>query len=252
MSDPSYGRFRNQVVVVTGASRGLGRGCAEAFAAEGAQVVLIARASPDLDQAVESILQQGGAARAIACDVTRAAEVQRAFAELERCDVLINNADGNRPQPFLEVDLDTLDTYLSLNVRALFVAAQAAARRMVDTGSSGVIINMSSQMGHVGGPNRTVYCMTKHAVEGLTKAMALDLASHGIRVNSVAPTYVETPMTRPFFADGPFRQDVLRRIPLGRLGTIEEVTAAVLFLASPAASLITGTSLLVDGGYTAQ
>src|SRR5262249_41186047 len=117
---------------------------------------------------------------------------------------------------------------------------------------SGVIINMSSQMGHVGGLNRTVYCMTKHAVEGLTKAMALDLASSGVRVNAVAPTYVETPMTRPFFATGPFREDVLRRIPLGRLGSMQEIAAAVMFLASSDASLITGTSLLVDGGYTAQ
>src|SRR5262249_52323867 len=156
--------------------------------------------------------QQGGACRAIPCDVTQPDQVQKVFAELERCDVLINNAGGNRPQPFLEVDLNTLDTYLSLNVRALFVTAQAAARRMVGAGS-GIIINMSSQMGHVGGPNRTVYCMTKHAVEGLTKSMALDLASYGIRVNAVAPTYVETPMTRPFFAEESFREDVLRRIP---------------------------------------
>lgn len=247
----SHGRFHDQVVVLTGASRGIGRGCAEAFAAEGARVVLLARASTELEDAADSIRQQGGVAQAVACDVTQPDQIQSVFEDLERCDILINNAGGNRPQPFLEVDLKTLDAYLELNVRAVFIASQAAARRMVDAGA-GVIINMSSQMGHVGGPNRTVYCMTKHAIEGLTKAMALDLASHGIRVNSVAPTYVETPMTRPFFADGQFRDDVLRRIPLGRLGRIEEVAAAVLFLASPAAGLITGTSLLVDGGYTAQ
>ncbi len=245
------GRFRNRFVVVTGASRGLGRGCAEAFAAEGAKVFLLARASTELEEAANGIRQRGGVAEAVACDVTQPDQVQKVFRELERCDILINNAGGNRPQPFLEVDLNTLDTYLSLNVRSLFIAAQAAARRMADA-RAGVIINMSSQMGHVGGPHRTVYCMTKHAVEGLTKAMAIDLASYGIRVNSVAPTYVETPLTRPFFADAQFRDDVLRRIPLGRLGTIEEVAAAVLFLASPAAGLVTGTSLLVDGGYTAQ
>lgn len=245
------GRFEHKIVVVTGASRGLGRGCAEAFAEEGAQVALLARASTDLDDAVAGIRQRGGIAWAVPCDVTHSEQVQSVFAALERCDVLINNAGGNRPQPFLEVDVATLDGYLSLNVRAMFLAAQAAARRMV-AARAGVIINMSSQMGHVGGPDRTVYCMTKHAVEGLTKAMALDLASYGIRVNAVAPTYVETPMTRPFFAEGPFRQDVLRRIPLARLGTIAEVAAAVMFLSSPAASLITGTSLLVDGGYTAQ
>jgi NAD(P)-dependent dehydrogenase (short-subunit alcohol dehydrogenase family) len=133
----------------------------------------------------------------------------------------------------------------------MFVTAQAAARVMVKAGS-GAIINMSSQMGHVGGPNRTVYCTTKHAIEGLTKAMALELAPLGVRVNSVAPTYIETPLTQPFFENEAFRQDVLRRIPLGRVGTIAEVAAAVTFLASAAASLITGTSLLVDGGYTAQ
>lgn len=244
-------RFHNQVVVVTGASRGLGRGCAEAFAAEGGKVVLLARASAELEEVADSIRQRGGVAQAVACDVTQPEQVQKVFTEFERCDILINNAGGNRPQPFLEVDLNTLDTYLSLNVRALFITAQAAARRMVEA-RAGVIINMSSQMGHVGGPKRTVYCMTKHAVEGLTKAMALDLASYGIRVNSVAPTYIETPMTRPFLADEQFRNDVLRRIPLGRVGTIEEVAGAVVFLASPAAGLITGTSLLVDGGYTAQ
>jgi NAD(P)-dependent dehydrogenase (short-subunit alcohol dehydrogenase family) len=245
------GQFQHKVVVVTGASRGLGRGCAEAFAAEGAHTVLLARASPDLDETVTHIRRAGGVALAMDCDVTQHDQVTSVFESLERVDVLINNAGGNRPQPFLEVDVGTLDAYLSLNVRAMFLTAQAAARRMVGAGE-GIIINMSSQMGHVGGAHRTVYCMTKHAVEGLTKAMALDLASYGIRVNAVAPTYVETPMTRPFFAEPAFRQEVLGRIPLGRLGTIQEVAAAVLFLASSRASLITGTSLLVDGGYTAQ
>ena len=169
------GRFEHKVVVVSGASRGLGRGCAQAFAAQGAEVVLLARGSTDLDEAVESIRQQGGVAWGVPCDVTQSDQVQSVFAALERCDVLINNAGGNRPQPFLEVDVATLDAYLSLNVRAMFLTAQAAARRMV-AARAGVIINMSSQMGHVGGPDRSVYCMTKHAVEGLTKAMALELA----------------------------------------------------------------------------
>jgi len=241
----------DRVIVVTGASRGLGRGCALAFAGRGTEVALLARSGPELESVAAEIRARGGGARVITCDVTRDEEVQRAFASLERCDILINNAGTNQPQPFLDVDAGTLDALLTLNVRSMFMTAQAAARVMARR-RSGVIINMSSQMGHVGAARRTVYCMTKHAIEGLTKAMAIELASLGIRVNSVAPTYIETPMTRPFLEDAAFREDVVRRIPLGRTGTIEEVAAVVAFLASPAASLITGTSLLADGGYTAQ
>jgi NAD(P)-dependent dehydrogenase (short-subunit alcohol dehydrogenase family) len=242
--------FSGKHVVITGASRGLGRACAEAFAAAGARVVLVARPSNELQELADS-LRAGGGASAAPCDVTDDAQVAQLFERLERCDVLVNNAGTNRPQPFVDVDLATLDEILRLNVRSMFVVAQAAARRMVQA-RAGAIVNMSSQMGHVGGLNRTVYCMSKHAIEGLTKAMAVELAPHGVRVNAVAPTYVETPLTKPYFENEAFRQDVLRRIPLGRVGAVEEVAAAVLFLASPAASLITGASLLVDGGYTAQ
>jgi NAD(P)-dependent dehydrogenase (short-subunit alcohol dehydrogenase family) len=238
-------------VVITGASRGIGRGCARAFGIQGAEVVLVARKLDELQRVVDEIVSEGGRASAVACDVTNAEAVRGLFADLGRCDVLINNAGMNRPQPFLEVDLATLDDLMRLNVRSMFVAAQAAARLMT-LQCSGVIINMSSQMGHVGAANRSVYCTTKHAIEGLTKALAVELAPLGIRVNAVAPTYVETPLTRPFLENEAFRGEVLQRIPLGRIGTVEEVVAAVMFLASPAASLITGTSLLVDGGYTAQ
>ncbi len=237
--------------MITGASRGLGRGCALAFAAEGAEVILVARQRVELENLAAEIRGSGGRARAVVCDVTVKADVDWLFAGLERCDVLINNAGMNRPQPFLEVDLPTLDELLALNVRSMFVTAQAAARLMAPA-RTGVVINMSSQMGHVGASNRTVYCMTKHAIEGLTQAMAVELGPLGIRVNSVAPTYIETPMTQPFFANESFKQDVLQRIPLGRIGCVDEVVAAVTFLASSAASLITGTSLRVDGGYTAQ
>jgi NAD(P)-dependent dehydrogenase (short-subunit alcohol dehydrogenase family) len=222
-----------------------------AFAGQGAEVVLLARNAEQLNELALEIVSRGGKARAVPCDVTQAAEVQAAFRALERCDVLINNAGTNRPQPFLEVDPQTLDELLALNVRSMFVTAQAAARVMAPA-RSGVIINMSSQMGHIGAANRTVYCMTKHAIEGLTKAMAVELGPLGIRVNAVAPTYIQTPMTEPFLADKAFRDGVLQKIPLGRIGTIDEVVAAVTFLASPAASLITGASLLADGGYTAQ
>jgi NAD(P)-dependent dehydrogenase (short-subunit alcohol dehydrogenase family) len=243
--------FGGKSALVTGAGRGLGRGCALALAAGGANVTLAARHIAELNEVAAEIRAAGGRATAVSCDVTRDADLEQLFAQLERCDILINNAGGNQPEPFLEVRPETLDRLLQLNVRSMFVCAQHAARRMVAQGG-GVIINMSSQMGHVGAANRTVYCMSKHAIEGLTKAMAVELAPHNLRVNAVAPTYVETPLTRPFLADPAFRAQVLANIPLGRVGTVDEVVAAVLFLASPAASLITGTSLLVDGGYTAR
>jgi NAD(P)-dependent dehydrogenase (short-subunit alcohol dehydrogenase family) len=249
--------FSGKLVVVTGASRGLGLACAEAFSARGAELVLISRGADELEQAAARVRAGGGRAVAIPCDVTDPAQVQAAFSRIERCDVLVNNAGGNRPQPFLEVPLENLDHLLSLNLRSAFLTAQAAARLMARPDASGrpaggVIVNMSSQMGHVGAPNRSVYCMTKHGIEGLTKAMAVELAPLGIRVVSVAPTYIETPMTRPFFEDPAFRADTLARIPLGRIGQVQEVASTVVFLASADAGLVTGTSLLVDGGYTAQ
>ena len=243
--------FSARTVVISGASRGLGLACARAFAERGADVVMLSRSADELEQAAATLRSTGGKAQAIVCDVTQPQQVERVFTALPRCDVLVNNAGGNRPEPFIDVPLETLDRLLALNVRSLFHVAQQAARRMV-VQRSGCVINMSSQMGHVGAANRTVYCMTKHAVEGLTKAMAVELGPFGIRVNSVAPTYIETPLTKPFFEDAAFRQDTLRRIPLGRIGKVEEVAAAVVYLASDGASLVTGTSLLVDGGYTAQ
>ena len=164
--------FAGQTVVITGASRGLGRSCAEAFAQRGADVVLVSRGAEELEAAAAQIRAAGGSARAAACDVTSAADIEALFTALPRCDVLINNAGGNQPQPFVDVTLETLDRLLALNVRSMFVTAQAAARRMQQA-RSGVILHMSSQMGHVGAPNRTVYCMTKHAIEGLTKACLL-------------------------------------------------------------------------------
>ncbi len=245
-----------RVALVTGAGRGLGRACALALAAEGAEVHLVARSRDELDALAAEIAAAGGRAQALPCDVTDGAAVRRAFEAVPVLDVLVNNAGGNVPEPFVEVSEVHLDRLLDLNVRAAFLVAQAAARRMLahpDRRARGAsIVNMSSQMGHVGAANRTVYCMTKHAIEGLTKAMAVELAPQGIRVNTVAPTFVETPMTAPMFARPEFGRWVLDRIPMGRVGTPEEVAAAVVWLASPAAGLVTGTSLKVDGGWTAQ
>jgi len=235
--------------LITGASRGLGLGCAELLAQAGADVVLTGRTQKDLDVAVANI---GGKARGEICDVTDAAQVKKLIASLPDIHILVNNAGTNIPEPFVEVSEDHYDSIFNINVRAVFFTAQAVAAKMIAGKIKGSIINMSSQMGHVGSPNRSVYCASKHAVEGLTKAMAVELAPHGIRVNTVAPTFIETPMTKPMLDKPEFKSFVLERIPLGHMGEIKDVAAAVLYLAAPASALVTGTSLKVDGGWTAQ
>jgi NAD(P)-dependent dehydrogenase (short-subunit alcohol dehydrogenase family) len=190
------------------------------------------------------------------CDVTDERAVRQVIAAMPALDVLVNNAGMNIPEPFVDVSAENLDRVMALNVRSVFLVAQAATRKMLEAPNrrerGGAIVNITSQMGHVGAERRTVYCMTKHAVEGLTKALAVELAPHNIRVNSVAPTFIDTPMTAPMFENPQFTDWVMQRIPLGRLGTLDEVAAAVLFAASPAASLMTGTSLVIDGGWTAR
>jgi NAD(P)-dependent dehydrogenase (short-subunit alcohol dehydrogenase family) len=240
-----------RVALVTGAGRGIGRGCALALAQSGADVIVVSRSPDELERVAEEVRALGRRARPVALDVTDAKSIRHLVVELPRLDVLVVSAGSNIPEPFLEVSEEHLDALLALNVRATFVTVQAAARRMVEAGSGSIVL-LSSQMGHVGAAGRTAYCTTKHAVEGLTKAAAVELAPHGVRVNAVAPTFVETPMTAPFLAESGFRAEVERRIPLGRLGRVEDVTAGVVFLASDAAALVTGTSLLVDGGWTAQ
>jgi NAD(P)-dependent dehydrogenase (short-subunit alcohol dehydrogenase family) len=249
-------RLDGRIALVTGAGRGIGRSAAIALAHAGAEVWLMARTQSDLDAAVAEIKTGGGRAHALNCDVTDAAAVNRVVALLPTLDVLVNNAGMNIPEPFVNVSEPNLDKVLDLNIRAMFITAQAAVRKMLELpdrkSRGGVVINMTSQMGHVGAPTRTVYCLTKHAIEGFTKALAVELAPNNIRVNSIAPTFLETPMTAPMFAKPEFAKWVMDRIPLGRLGQLEEVAAAVVFVASDAASLMTGASLVIDGGWTAQ
>ena len=239
--------IEGHVALVTGAGRGLGRACALALSGARARVIAVSRTAGELESLAEAA---PGPVETWVEDVLGDALVARIEA-LERLDVLVNNAGTNQPQPFIEVTDEVLDTMLNLNVRAAFRVARSAARVMMKHGS-GSIVNMSSQMGHVGSPGRAVYCMTKHGIEGLTKAMAVELGPHGIRVNTVSPTFIETPLTRPFLEDPKFAEFVMGMIAMKRLGTVDDVAAAVLYLASPASGIVTGTSLRVDGGWTAH
>jgi NAD(P)-dependent dehydrogenase (short-subunit alcohol dehydrogenase family) len=244
------------VALVTGAGRGLGAESAVALSKAGAEVILLSRTRQELEEVGDRVAALGGRGKLLVCDITDAGEVQSQIAGLERLDVLVNNAGMNIPEAFIEVSEAHLEKQLALNVRGAFVVAQSAVRKMLEAPNrrelGGSIVNVTSQMGHVGAAKRSVYCMTKHALEGLTKAMAVELAPLNIRVNAVAPTFLDTPMTAPFLANPEFRDWVTSRIPLGRLGRADEVAAAIVFLASPASSLITGSSLVVDGGWTAQ
>lgn len=242
--------LQDRQAVVTGAGSGIGEACALALARAGADVALVSRTRADLERVARQVEALGVRATVIECDVTDRSQVERRLGGVG-ADILVNSAGTNIPEAFLDVSQDHLDAIVDLNVKATFHVTQTVARQMVDRGG-GSIVNISSQMGHVGAARRTVYCMTKHAVEGFTKALAVELAPSGVRVNSVAPTYIETPMTRPFFEDPVFRAQTLDSIPLRRLGSVEDVVGAVIYLASSASSLVTGTSLLVDGGYTAR
>ncbi|MDE0875139.1 MAG: SDR family NAD(P)-dependent oxidoreductase [Porticoccaceae bacterium] len=239
-------KLTGKTAMVTGAGKGIGRACAELLAEAGAKVIAVARTAADLEALEQSFPNQ---IETWVDDVTKDTFLAR-IASLDTLDILVNNVGTNKPQPFLDVDSDVLDMLLNINVRSAFLTAQAAARVMVKQGS-GSIIHMSSQMGHVGAKNRTVYCTTKHAIEGLTKSMAVELSALGVRTNSVAPTFIETALTKPMFEDEGFTKDTMSRLPIGRVGQVNEVAAAVLFLASDASSMITGDSLKVDGGWTA-
>jgi len=245
-------RLDGRRALVTGAGRGIGLGAAQALAEMGAEVTLVSRTAAEIEAAAASIRAMGGKADTLVLDVTDLAASAAAIAARPPFHVLVNNAGTNRTSPFLEVKVEDFDLVMNLNLRAAFFMAQAVARGLAASGGKGSIINMSSQMGHVGAAIRSVYCASKWAMEGMTKAMAVDLAPYGIRVNTIGPTFIETPLASPYLAEPEFKAAVLSKIKLGRVGQVDDLLGAIIFLASDASSLMTGASLVIDGGWTAD
>lgn len=245
-------RLDGRRALITGASRGIGLAAACALSDAGAEVVLVARNRNEVELAAASLRQRGGKAMGLRLDVTSSSEVAGMVEAVGDVDVLVNSAGTNIPAPFVDVSAEDFDAVMTLNLRATFFVSQQIVRQWLAEKRLGTIINISSQMGHVGSPRRSVYCASKWAMEGLTRAMAVELGPVGIRVNTICPTFIETAMTAPFLADQTFANYVNSKIPLGRMGRPEDIMGAVVFLASDASALTTGASLMVDGGWTAE
>ena len=248
--------LKNKTAVVSGAGKGLGRACAIALAEAGANLVIISRTKKDLNEVSKIIKKYKSKCRSYICDITNYDQIKSIINKQDRIDILINNAGNNIPEHFTKVKTKNMEYLVKINTIASFNLAQLCTLKMIKYKHrkkiGGAIVNMSSQMGHVGGPIRSVYNMNKWGLEGLTKGMSLDLAKYNIRVNTVCPTFVVTPMTKKFLKNKKFKRETLNNIPLGRFAELSEISSAVVFLVSDAASMITGTSLLVDGGWTAK
>jgi len=248
--------LKNKIALVTGAGKGIGKACAIALAQAGAKVIIISRTKSDLDKVSKIIKKTKGSSQSFECDVTNFTKFNNIVNNLNRLDILVNNAGSNRPEHFTKVKKSDMDYIVNLNLKACFNIAQICTKKMLQYKNrkkvGGSIINMSSQMGKVGGPIRSVYNMTKFGLEGLTKGMALDLAKSNIRVNTVCPTFVLTPMVKNFFKNTKFKKDTINNIPLGKVAEESDVATAVAFLAADSSAMITGSSLVVDGGWTAQ
>jgi NAD(P)-dependent dehydrogenase (short-subunit alcohol dehydrogenase family) len=248
--------LKNKVALITGAGKGLGKACAIALAEAGAKVIILSRTKSDLDKVSKIIKKTKGSSQSFVCDVTRLKEFKKVLKKINRLDILINNAGNNRPEHFTKVKQENMEYLTDLNMKAAFNVAQLSSQKMVKAKNrkkiGGSIIHMSSQLGKVGCEGRNVYNMNKFGVEGLARGMAVELASYNIRVNTVCPTFVETPMVKKFFRNKKFKNKMLKNIPLGRVAKESDVATAVAFLAADTSEMITGTSLVIDGGWTAQ
>ena len=247
---------KNKIALVTGAGKGIGKACAIALAEAGAHLIIISRTEKDLIEVQKIIKKQKRKCTYFVCDVTNIAEIKKIFNKISKLDILVNNAGTNRPEYFTKIKRKDMSEVVDLNIKASFDVAQLSTNVMLKSKNrkkiGGSIINLSSQLGKVGAPLRSVYNMTKFGVEGLTKGMAIDLAKHNIRVNSICPTFVETPMVKKFFKNKDFKKSVIKNIPLGKVATESDIATAVVYLASDASSMMTGSSLVIDGGWTAK
>ena len=248
--------LKNKTALVTGAGKGLGRACAIALAEAGTNLIILSRTERDLKEVSKIIKKFKVKCKYFVCDVTNYEQIKKVINSQKKIDVVVNNAGTNIPEHFTKVKKSNMEYLVKVNTIASFNIAQLSALKMIELKNrkktGGAIINMSSQMGHVGGPIRSVYNMNKFGLEGLTKGMSIDLAKYNIRVNTVCPTFVVTPMTKKFLKDKKFMREVIGNIPLGKFAELSDIASAVGFLASEQASMITGTSLLVDGGWTAK
>ena len=248
--------LKNKTALITGAGKGLGKACAIALAEAGAKVIILSRTKSDLDKVSKIIKKTKGSSKSFVCDVTKPNEFNKILKKITRLDILVNNAGNNRPEHFTKVKQENMNYLTNLNMKAAFNIAQLCSQKMVKAKNrkkiGGSIIHMSSQLGKVGCEGRNVYNMNKFGIEGLARGMAVELAEYGIRVNTVCPTFVETPMVKKFFKNKKFKNQVLKNIPLGRVAKESDVATAVAFLAADSSEMITGTSLVVDGGWTAQ
>ena len=238
--------------LITGASSGIGLACATALAEHGAEVTLAARSGDKLLEVSAAMLAKGWAAHVLELDVADVSATQTAIAEHGPFDILVNSAGLARHSPAIETTELDFDAVSGLNVKGAYFLTRAVAKGLIQAGKPGSLINISSQMAHVGGIDRAVYSATKHAVEGMTKSMAIEWGPHQIRVNTICPTFIVTPLTKQTFDRPERRKWVEDKIKLGRVGKVEDIMGATVFLASEAASLITGSSLLIDGGWTAD